>query len=108
MRAAAQTGTRNIAGLTHHADRNHLQITAARFVRRISGSVNSLRDAKSSSEYSRIAIPSLTRPHRPERWFARHFAPSFVPGKGVVDDSLSDDERELAEQILPDDASPDY
>ena len=41
----------------------------------------------------------------PER-FARHFAPSFVPGKGVVDDSLSDEERELAEQILPDDAPP--
>ena len=41
----------------------------------------------------------------PER-FARHFAPSFVPGKGVVDESLSDEEREIAEQILPDDAPP--
>ena len=29
-----------------------------------------------------------------------------MPGKGVVDDSLSDEERELAEQILPDDAPP--
>ncbi len=46
------------------------RITAARFVRRISGSVNSGRRAKSSSEYRRIAMPSLVRPERPERWFA--------------------------------------
>ncbi len=46
------------------------RMTAARLVRRISGSVNSLRPAKSSSEYSRIAIPSLVRPARPERWLA--------------------------------------
>ena len=46
------------------------RMTAARFVRRISGSVNSGRRAKSSSLYSRIAMPSLVRPERPERWFA--------------------------------------
>jgi hypothetical protein len=32
--------------------------------------VNRGRDAKSSSEYSRIAMPSATRPHRPDRWLA--------------------------------------
>ena len=47
------------------------RMTAARFVRRISGSVNSGRFSKSSSEYSRMAMPSLVRPERPERWFAR-------------------------------------
>lgn len=41
----------------------------------------------------------------PER-FARHFAPSFVPGEGIVDDSLSPEEKEVAEQLLPDDAPP--
>ncbi len=46
------------------------RMTAARLVRRISGSVNSGRDSKSSSEYSRIAMPSETRPQRPERWLA--------------------------------------
>ncbi len=46
------------------------RITDASDVRRISGSVNSGREAKSCSEYSRIAMPSATRPHRPERWFA--------------------------------------
>ena len=46
------------------------RMTAARLVRRISGSVNSGRDSKSSSEYSRMAMPSDTRPHRPERWLA--------------------------------------
>ena len=45
-------------------------MTAARFVRWISGSVNAGRAAKSSSEYSRIATPGPTRPQRPERWFA--------------------------------------
>jgi hypothetical protein len=45
-------------------------MTAARFVRRISGSVNSGRFSKSCSEYRRIAMPSLVRPDRPERWFA--------------------------------------
>ena len=43
------------------------RMTAARFVRRISGSVKAGRLSKSSSEYSRIAIPSLVRPARPER-----------------------------------------
>ena len=46
------------------------RMTAARLVRRISGSVNCGRDSKSSSEYSRIAMPSETRPQRPERWLA--------------------------------------
>ena len=46
------------------------RITAARLVRRISGSVNSGREVKSSSEYSRMAMPSLVRPERPERWLA--------------------------------------
>ncbi|QRZ62253.1 ATP-dependent RNA helicase HrpA [Rothia sp. ZJ932] len=41
----------------------------------------------------------------PER-FARHFAPSFVPGKGIVDESLSPEEKEIAEQLVPDDAPP--
>ena len=46
------------------------RITDARLVRRISGSVNSGRAAKSSSSYSRIATPGATRPQRPERWLA--------------------------------------
>lgn len=41
----------------------------------------------------------------PER-FARHFSPSFVPGVGIVDDSLSAEEKEIAEATLPDDAPP--
>ena len=41
----------------------------------------------------------------PER-FACHFSPSYVPGKGIVDENLSDEEREIAEAILPDDAPP--
>ena len=41
----------------------------------------------------------------PER-FARHFSPSYVPGKAIVDENLSDEEREIAEAILPDDAPP--
>lgn len=41
----------------------------------------------------------------PER-FARHFSPSFVPGVGIVDDSLTPEEKEIAEQTLPDDAPP--
>ena len=43
------------------------KITEAKFVRRISGSVNSGRDKKSSSEYKRIQIPASTRPQRPIR-----------------------------------------
>ncbi len=43
------------------------RITAARLVRRISGSVNAGRDSKSSSEYSRMQMPSATRPQRPAR-----------------------------------------
>ena len=46
------------------------RITEARLVRRISGSVNSGRAAKSSSAYSRTQTPSATRPHRPARWLA--------------------------------------
>ncbi len=46
------------------------RMTEARLVRRISGSVNAGRAPKSSSEYSRMQIPSATRPHRPLRWFA--------------------------------------
>ncbi len=46
------------------------RITEARLVRRISGSVNSGRLSKSSSEYSRIAMPASTRPQRPDRWLA--------------------------------------
>ncbi len=45
-------------------------MTEARFVRRISGSVYSGRDSKSSSENSRMQMPGATRPHRPARWFA--------------------------------------
>lgn len=41
----------------------------------------------------------------PER-FARHFSPSFVPGVGIVDESLSAEEKEIAEATLPDDAPP--
>ena len=41
----------------------------------------------------------------PER-FARHFSPSYVPGKGIVDENLSAEERVIAEAILPDDAPP--
>ncbi len=39
-------------------------------MRRISGSVNSGRDSKSSREYSRMQIPSAVRPLRPLRWLA--------------------------------------
>ncbi len=46
------------------------KMTEARLVRRISGSVNSGRDSKSSSEYSRMQIPSAVRPQRPLRWLA--------------------------------------
>jgi hypothetical protein len=46
------------------------KITDARFVRWISGSVNSGREAKSSSAYSLMQMPSATRPQRPLRWFA--------------------------------------
>ncbi len=46
------------------------RMTEARLVRRISGSVNRGRASKSSSEYSRMQIPSATRPQRPLRWFA--------------------------------------
>ena len=38
--------------------------------RKISGSVNSGRALKSSSEYSLMATPGASRPHRPERWLA--------------------------------------
>ena len=41
----------------------------------------------------------------PER-FARHFSPSYVPGRGIIDENLSAEEREIAEAILPDDAPP--
>ncbi|MEX3609597.1 ATP-dependent RNA helicase HrpA [Rothia sp. LK2588] len=41
----------------------------------------------------------------PER-FARHFSPSFVPGVGIVDESLSAEEKEIAEATVPDDAPP--
>ena len=44
--------------------------TEARLVRRISGSVNSGRASKLSSEYRRMATPSAIRPERPERWLA--------------------------------------
>ena len=43
------------------------RMTAARFVRRISGSVYSGRDSKSSSEYNRMHTPSDVRPERPAR-----------------------------------------
>ena len=46
------------------------KMTEARLVRRISGSVNSGRDSKSASEYSRMQIPSAVRPQRPLRWLA--------------------------------------
>lgn len=46
------------------------RITEARLVRRISGSVNSGRERKSSSENSRMQMPSEVRPQRPLRWLA--------------------------------------
>ena len=46
------------------------RMTLARFVRRISGSVNSERASKSASEKRRMQMPSLVRPERPLRWFA--------------------------------------
>ena len=46
------------------------RMTEARFVRRISASVNSGRARKSSSEYSRMQMPSDVRPQRPLRWLA--------------------------------------
>jgi hypothetical protein len=46
------------------------RITAARLVRRISGSVKRGRCSKSSSENRRIATPSDVRPQRPLRWSA--------------------------------------
>lgn len=46
------------------------RMTEARLVRRISGSVNSGRVTKSSSEYSRMQMPSDVRPQRPLRWLA--------------------------------------
>ena len=46
------------------------KMTEARLVRRISGSVNSGRDWKSSSEYSRMQMPSEVRRLPPLRWLA--------------------------------------
>ena len=46
------------------------RMTAASDERRISGSVNFGRAAKSSSSYSRTQMPSCTRPQRPARWLA--------------------------------------
>ena len=46
------------------------RITAARLVRRISGSVKRGRSSKSSSAYRRMQTPSATRPQRPLRWSA--------------------------------------
>ncbi len=46
------------------------RMTEARLVRRISASVNSGRERKSSSEYSRMQMPSDVRPQRPLRWLA--------------------------------------
>lgn len=46
------------------------RMTAAKLVRRISGSVNSGRDSKLVWEYSRMQMPGATRPHRPARWLA--------------------------------------
>ena len=46
------------------------RMTEARLVRRISGSVNAGRAAKSSSVYSRMHTPSAVRPQRPARWLA--------------------------------------
>ncbi|WP_237224831.1 ATP-dependent RNA helicase HrpA [Rothia nasisuis] len=51
----------------------------------------------------KIVITSATID--PER-FARHFSPSFVPGVGIVNESLSAEEKEIAEATLPDDAPP--
>ena len=46
------------------------RITAASDVRRISGSVKRGRSRKSSSAYSRMAMPGAVRPERPLRWSA--------------------------------------
>ena len=45
-------------------------ITPAKELRKISGSVNLGRAAKSCSSYKRMQMPSATRPHLPERWLA--------------------------------------
>ena len=46
------------------------RMTDARLVRRMSGSVNSARASKFSWKYSRMQLPSETRPHHPVRWLA--------------------------------------
>ena len=46
------------------------KITDAKLVRRISGSVKSGRDSKSSSEYNLMTTPGLVLPARPARWLA--------------------------------------
>ena len=63
-------------------------MTAARLVRRISGSVNSGRRRKSSSEYSRIAMPSLVRPERPLRWFADAWLIASIGSRWIYDRTL--------------------
>ena len=46
------------------------KITPASELRKISGSVKRGLPAKSFSSYSRMQMPSATRPHRPDRWLA--------------------------------------
>src|ERR1035441_483935 len=60
----------DIAGIGRIDEREPGHLAAARVVRRIAGSVNSGRDSKSSSAYSRMQIPSEVRPQRPLRWLA--------------------------------------
>ncbi len=64
------------------------RMTAARLVRRISGSVYSRRLAKSSSEYSRMAMPSLVRPLRPDRWLALAWLIASIGSRCTFDRTL--------------------
>jgi hypothetical protein len=64
------------------------RMTAARLVRRISGSVNSGRFRKSSSLYSRIAMPLLVRPDRPERWFAEACEIASMGSRWILERTL--------------------
>ncbi len=64
------------------------RMTAARLVRRISGSVYSGRLSKSCSEYSRMAMPSLVRPLRPDRWFALAWLIASIGSRCIFERTL--------------------
>ena len=64
------------------------RMTAARFVRRISGSVYSGLRSKSSSEYNRIAMPGLVRPERPDRCRALAWLIASIGSRWIFDRAL--------------------